>query len=89
MSAIGVEHSPDKSRFRYNYKCCMLASQYQQGQCSHTLTPFTDDGGGKAFFLQKQTVKCKNSYALTFLLLNSQPSRGKWRYKYHCCKFGA
>eukprot|EP00112_Aurelia_sp_Birch-Aquarium-sp1_P007081 Seg1773.5 transcript_id=Seg1773.5/GoldUCD/mRNA.D3Y31 product="Zinc metalloproteinase nas-7" protein_id=Seg1773.5/GoldUCD/D3Y31 len=88
ISDMRVEHTPDNRRFRYNYKCCQEAEAYHhKSSCVNKVTPYTYDGNGKSYYLDRQTVQCATGHALSYYQLERAKGR-KLRYRYLCCKIG-
>ena len=82
-----VERNSGHNKVRYNYYCCNLKSPWNtKSSCYYGHTGFTDDGGGKVYYLDRQTVQCNSGYALSYFRLQRNGSHNKWRYHYRCCK---
>lgn len=80
-----VERNSELNKIRYNYYCCSLVSPWNsKASCYTKETAMTDDGDGKVYFLDRQTVSCNSGYALSYIKLNRSGS--KWGYYYRCCK---
>ncbi len=71
---------------RYYFTCCNLyySSQRSRTSCYGSYTGYTYNGGGKNFYLDRQTVQCNSRYFLT--QFNLQNSGRNWRYYYRCCR---
>ena len=82
-----VERNSDHNKVRYSYYCCMLKSTWSgKSHCYTTQTGMTDDGDGKVYYLDRQTVSCNSGYALSYFKLYRNSNHNKWAYHYRCCK---
>ena len=74
---------PTDNQINYDYKCSNLS---HTNECRVLSTPFDDDGGGNAVYLDRQNVKCGKGEAMTEFVLRRNPEGNKIRYEYKCCK---
>eukprot|EP00795_Rhopilema_esculentum_P001077 gene1077-biopygen9831 len=87
INDIRVERNSAHNKVRYNYYCCNLPSPWaSRSTCYTSYTDFTDDGGGRVYYLDRQTVSCNSGYALSYIRLQRNSSDNKVRYQYRCCK---
>lgn len=87
INDIRVERNSGHNKVRYNFYCCNLKSPWNsKSSCYSRSTGWTDDGDGKVYFLDRQTVQCNSGYALSYYRLQRNGSHNKWRYDYRCCK---
>ena len=82
-----VERNSNHDKIRYSYYCCMLKSTWSgKSSCYTSHTSMTDDGNGKVYYLDRQTVSCNSGYALSYFKLYRNSAHTKWAYHYRCCK---
>ena len=56
-------------------------------QCRTTDTPWNDEGGGNAVFLDRHDVRCNSNELINqFRLIRN--GRGQYRYNFTCCAVG-
>jgi hypothetical protein len=58
-----------------------------QRTCRDAATPWNDEGGGNAVFLDRHNVACNDDEMLSRFKLNRNGG-GQYRYDYRCCKLG-
>ena len=82
-----VERNSGHDKVRYSYYCCILKSPWSgKSHCYTKKTSMTDDGDGKVYYLDRQTVSCNSGYALSYFKLYRNSAHTKWAYDYRCCK---
>ena len=87
INDIRMERMPHQRKIRYSYYCCMLKSAWSgKSSCYMSHTSMTDDGNGRVYYLDRQTVSCKSGYALSYFRLFRNWTGTKWAYHYRCCK---
>jgi len=57
-------------------------------QCRSISTPWNDEGGGNAVFLDRHDVRCNNDELINRFRL-TRDYRGNYRYDYTCCRVDA
>ena len=74
--------------FFFRYNCCELKDKrwHERMDCYYTSTPYTSDGDGNSYYLDKQVVKCKEGYALNFFKLHRNYAFDSYRYRLKCCR---
>eukprot|EP00795_Rhopilema_esculentum_P001080 gene1080-biopygen9833 len=78
INDIRVERNSAHNKVRYNYYCCNLPSTWaSRSTCYTSYTGFTDDGGGRVYYLDRQTVSCNSGYALSYIRLQRNSSHNK------------
>ena len=79
-----IKFSRDNSgtKIRYNFTCCKTSYPCDQRT---EVNPYTDNGSGSAFFLDRQIVQCSHDDFITSFRLTSNITLGKIRYIYKCC----
>ena len=68
----------------YNYRCCDFYWTTRH-ICTTKYSPWTTEGSGKNFFLDRQDVHCVQSYLSYFHLERNWPGHTSIRYNYRCC----
>uniref|UniRef100_A0A7M5XHY7 P-type domain-containing protein n=1 Tax=Clytia hemisphaerica TaxID=252671 RepID=A0A7M5XHY7_9CNID len=68
------------NKYQITYKCCKTP---KAGTPTPVDNPFTDDGRGGLVYLDRQDIKCENSYLSTFKM-NRKPGGGQYRFSYTC-----
>lgn len=74
---------PTDNQINYAYKCSNLS---HTNECRVLYTPFDDDGGGNAIYLDRHNVQCGEGEAMTEFVLQRNSEGNKIRYGYRCCK---
>lgn len=71
-------------KVRYTYTCCKIM---KKPACYTRSTAYTEDGGGNAIYLDRQTITCDRQHSLaSFHLIRDTNTMKYWRYNYRCCK---
>ena len=87
INYLKVENDSGNENVRYKYYCANLVAKWQpKASCYSATTSYSDDGDGKVYFLDRQTVSCDSGYALSYVKLQRKSSTKQWRYLYRCCK---
>ncbi len=81
LSRMQLVNSPDKT-WKYNYNCVMSEKELS---CRDVSTPWNEEGGGNALYLDRHDVKCENDESLSSIAL-VRKGDGNYRYNYKCCK---
>jgi len=68
-------------RLKYDYKCGNTTSNY-----CRSITTNESDAAGNPGYLDRQTVKCKDTEYLSQFKLKSTGVNGKNKYEYTCCR---
>ena len=85
INDIQLQRNNGHDKVRYSYYCCNLKKPWSNS-CYDKYTGYTDDGSGKIYYLDRQTVQCQSGYALSYYVLQRNGGHDKWRYRYRCCK---
>ena len=87
INGFRLERNGNHDHVRYVYQCCKLEPHYK-AKCETYATNYSDDGGGKSDYLDRQTVSCNKpqEFLTLFKLERNSGDGGLWRYKYRCCK---
>ena len=92
ISGFGLRRSSNGRSIRYEYNCCRLYyhKHRRRTSCYSGYTGWTIDGHAKSYYLNRQTVKCRNRYFLNAFQLNHKAGvwwgQGWFRYYYRCCR---
>ena len=71
------------NKVRYTYKCCNIPGR--QKKSYDASTPWNDEGGGHAVYLDRHHVHCNSGYGLTkFHLVRN--GHGRYQYRIRCTK---
>ena len=83
-----LERNSGHDHVRYSYYCCDLDYQKHRTRtsCYTSYTSFTYDGDGKSYYLDRQTVQCRDRYYITGFRLVRNSGHDYWRYWYRCCR---
>jgi hypothetical protein len=81
LSRMQLVNSPDKT-WKYNYNCIMSEKELS---CRDVSTPWNEEGGGNALYLDRHDVKCEDDESLSSIAL-VRKGDGNYRYNYKCCK---
>ena len=92
ISSFRLRRSSNHRYIRYEYYCCNLyrSKHKRRTSCYNGYTGWSSDGRGRSYYLDRQTVRCRNRYFLNTFQL--QHKRGSWwrsgsfRYYYRCCR---
>ena len=72
------------NQMRYEFYCCN-ANHYKVNCYSEYTSCLTYDGEGKNYYLDRQSVQCKDGYSLSAFRLYRNSAGDSWRYWYRCC----
>ena len=87
INDIRVQRNSGHNKIRYSYWCCQLKwSWKRKSRCYTKRTGMTYDGNGKVYYLDRQTVRCRSGYGLSYFRLKRNSRHDKWAYNYRCCK---
>lgn len=82
-----LQRDSGHSYVRYHYTCLSLNGVWKdRSVCYDSATAWSADGGGDAYYLDRQTVRCSNGYALSYFRLQRDNSHSYVQYRFRCCK---
>ena len=82
LSRLHLQTAPHLANtLRYDYTCMSSGSL---GNTLSKTTPFNDDGGGNAVYLDRHDVDCGNNAVITDLKLQRNSSGNQYQYQYKC-----
>ena len=89
INSFRLSRNNNHDQVRYFYTCCRLDHEKHRArtECYSDYTHYTDVGGGKNFYLDRQTVSCRERFSLIFFRLHRDGNR--WKYEYRCCRVKA